>query len=862
MQTLRHLIFIACLLALLIAARSTAAADPLDLQAAIDAAEAGSVLSIAPGHYAGRLVIDKPLHLVGEQGPNGERVVIDGERQGSVLTILADGTVVENVVIRNSGNVIDQEDAGIVVEKANDVQLIGNRLEDVLYGIKGVEATRLTLRDNHIVGRTHDIARRGDGIRLWQSEDSLVEGNTVEKTRDVIFWFSDGTTVRNNRFESNRYGVHMMYTDGMTVVGNVMSHNSVGAYLMYSVDVLLEGNTMHNNRGPSGYGIALKDMDAVRIRDNYLLDNRVGLFFDNSPARVNIEQQIERNVFAYNDTGVLMMPAVKRNVLRGNTFLDNLEQVGVKGGSSQQGDQLGGNRWDGNFWSDYAGYDQERSSTALASAGLDGFNMNSAVMEDAAAGSTGDGIGDLPYRAESLFENLSDRHPNLKLFHFSPVEGAIDLAAQAFPVIKPKPKLTDAAPLMAPVLPSFPAQLPVEESPIGVLALGMLAAAGALFWSQIQPHLSRLWSWLWSWQQSHLHPADQQSARESAAPSQIDRISSPDSSADETAQAGMAQTTIDNQEPSMSGQSMNGLSMNEQSMITVKNLTKRYPQPGRPWWSDATVTAVDDLSFELGQGQALALWGSNGAGKTTVLKCLLGLLACEGDLHLAGVDLRRQGRQARRLLGYVPQELAFHADMSVQESCRFYARLKGVSTQRIPVVLDQVGLSGQLHKRVGALSGGMKQRLALALALLADPPVLLLDEPTSNLDAQTRGEFIDLLSEQRRAGKSLLFTSHHVEEVEQLADQVLILRDGKLAAQGTPLALMAQILPERSRPVRHIKVVVDATQQSTAQAVLAAAGYATAPNGHGLWVTVPPERKAEPLTLLHTASIDVLDVEM
>jgi ABC-type multidrug transport system ATPase subunit len=217
-------------------------------------------------------------------------------------------------------------------------------------------------------------------------------------------------------------------------------------------------------------------------------------------------------------------------------------------------------------------------------------------------------------------------------------------------------------------------------------------------------------------------------------------------------------------------------------MITVKHLVKRYPQPGRAWWSDATITAVDDVSFHLGRGEALALWGVNGAGKTTILKCLLGLLDCEGELTLDGHDLRRDGRRARHFLGYVPQELAFHADMSVAESCRFYAQLKKVPAARIPVVLEQVGLSAQTQKSVGALSGGMKQRLALALALLADPPVLLLDEPTSNLDAATRDEFIDLLVTLRQAGKTLLFTSHHAEEVERLADQVLILKDGRIAA--------------------------------------------------------------------------------
>jgi len=235
----------------------------------------------------------------------------------------------------------------------------------------------------------------------------------------------------------------------------------------------------------------------------------------------------------------------------------------------------------------------------------------------------------------------------------------------------------------------------------------------------------------------------------------------------------------------------------QNTLIQVDNLTKRYAQPGRAWWSDATVTAVDDLSFSLMNGEAMALWGTNGAGKTTVLKCLLGLLNCEGTLQLNGVDLRKDGRRARRSFGYVPQELAFHNDLSVVESCRFYAQLKDVPYTRIPTVLEEVGLSGQTRKAVGALSGGMKQRLALALALLADPPLLLLDEPTSNLDVETREEFLALLARLHQMGKTLLFTSHHLEEVGQIADRVLILRDGTLFAQGTPTALMPLLNPKR-----------------------------------------------------------------
>ena len=796
---MRTIIAIVLLLILTTVSSAAQISAPLDLQAAINAAQPWTVLTVPPGVYYGAITVDKPLHLVGWTDASGGRAIIDGEGRGTVLTITASNVLVENFVIRNSGNVIDKEEGGIVVDGAEDVLLVGNHLENVLYGIRGIQAHRLVIRDNYITGKELDIARRGDGIRLWESENCVVEGNTLERVRDAIFWFSDGTRVRNNVFQFNRYGIHMMYTDGMTVEGNFMNANSVGAYLMYSTNVQLIGNTFQENRGPSGYGLALKDMNAVTVRDNYMIDNRAGLFFDNSPSNVDIEQQIERNAFAYNDIGVLMMPAVKRNLLRHNTFLDNLDQVGVKGGGSQAGEQLGGNTWNGNFWSDYVGYDGGEE--------------------------TEDGIGDLPYRAESLFENIADRYPELKIFHFSPVESAIDMAARAFPVIKPKPKLTDETPLMTPMLPTVPPLVQPVQSRMGWLAAGLLIGALALLGSRLQAVIP--WQSAATGIKPHAQPPITQQQQPVAEPS-------------------LPFTQADKDQP----------------MLTVKNLTKRYPRPGRAWWSDATVTAADTISFRLHKGEALALWGVNGAGKTTVLKCLLGLLDCEGDLHLDGLDLRRDGRRARRLLGYVPQELAFHADMTVAESCHFYARLKDMPSARIPVVLAQVGLTEQMQKAVGALSGGMKQRLALALALLADPPLLLLDEPTSNLDAATRNEFIDLLVTLRRQGKSLLFTSHHVEEVERLADQVLILRDGQVSAQGTPVTLIGQLAPERQKVMRHIKVITASEEQARAQEILTAAGYNTSPNGRGLWVEVLPERKAAPLSVLYTADVDVLDVEL
>ncbi len=212
-------------------------------------------------------------------------------------------------------------------------------------------------------------------------------------------------------------------------------------------------------------------------------------------------------------------------------------------------------------------------------------------------------------------------------------------------------------------------------------------------------------------------------------------------------------------------------------MIEFTNLTKRFGK----------FAAVDDLTLAIHPQEAVALWGVNGAGKTTVVKCLLGLLRYDGQITVNGFDVRRQGRARRPpLIGYVPQQQSFYDDMSTVETALFFARLKGAPAARIAPVLAQVGLGDQGGKRVGALSGGMKQRLALALALLGDPPVLVMDEPTSNLDTAARSQLLHLLLEVKRAGKTIIFSSHRIEEVETLADRVLVMEKGQVRFTCTP----------------------------------------------------------------------------
>ena len=282
-------------------------------------------------------------------------------------------------------------------------------------------------------------------------------------------------------------------------------------------------------------------------------------------------------------------------------------------------------------------------------------------------------------------------------------------------------------------------------------------------------------------------------------------------------------------------------------MIEFSHLTKRFGK----------FTAVDDLSFSVEPQQALALWGPNGAGKTTAIKCLIGLLRYQGSIQVEGLDAHKQGKAVRRRLGYVPQELAFYSDMSALDTAQFYARLKRVPASRAGEVLAQVGLEAHGQKPVGALSGGMKQRLALGLALLADPPVLVLDEPTSNLDAAGRDQFLDLLAGVRSAGKTILFTSHRIEEISALADQVLVMEHGR---QVTTCAAVE--LPQRLGLRSQIKLRLDEAVIPSALDVLAQGGFTASRNGHGVLVDVLPGQKAAPIHALRDAAIDVVDFEM
>lgn len=186
----------------------------------------------------------------------------------------------------------------------------------------------------------------------------------------------------------------------------------------------------------------------------------------------------------------------------------------------------------------------------------------------------------------------------------------------------------------------------------------------------------------------------------------------------------------------------------------------------------------------------------------------------------------------------------------------FFAGLRCVSHEDSELALATVGLHGHERKRVRDLSGGMKQRLALAIAMLADPPVIVLDEPTSNLDASGRGEVVETLQRLRKAGKTLLFASHRPDEVIALADRVLVLEGGHLERDVSP----SEMWPTE-KPVQVIRLHLSTASEVDAASILREAGHAVHLNGSGLCVAVPRDRKAVPIQVLARRDIEVRDVE-
>jgi ABC-2 type transport system ATP-binding protein len=226
--------------------------------------------------------------------------------------------------------------------------------------------------------------------------------------------------------------------------------------------------------------------------------------------------------------------------------------------------------------------------------------------------------------------------------------------------------------------------------------------------------------------------------------------------------------------------------MSPSSIIEARDLTRKF----------GDFTAVDSISFHVGRGEIFGFLGANGAGKTTAMRMLTGLLVpTSGEATVAGFDVYREAEQIKRRIGYMSQKFSLYDDLTVAENIWFFGGIYGLSNAAIKEktgsLLDRLGLTHVKDRMIGSLPLGWKQKIAFSTAIVHDPDIVFLDEPTGGVDPITRRQFWDMIYEASDRGTTLFVTTHYMDEAEY-CDRVSIMVDGRIAALDTPAALKSE----------------------------------------------------------------------
>ncbi len=365
---------------------------------------------LEPRVYRGEFSIARPLELLGTSG-----TVLEGTGTGTVLTIKASDVVVGDVAVRHSGRRYTTEDAGIRAT-GERIHLRRVTVSDTLFGISLEQCHRCTVEGAHVEGLADEPMLRGDGIKLWESDDSVVRGSVVQDCRDIVVWYSRRATLDGNFVTRSRYGAHFMYSHDSVVRGMRVVDNVVGIFVMYSSRVRAEHNVLAGARGPAGMAIGFKDSDDVTLSNNWLVANTVGAYLDSTPRSPSASVTFEDNVVALNGVGIRLHASERGVVFRRNDFHENALLVEVEGGGDAQGVSFRNN-----YFSSYQGYDLDH-----------------------------DGLGDVPHEEKVLTSALVDERPALRLFRGTLAMGLLDVVARAVPVLASKRMFADESPATEP----------------------------------------------------------------------------------------------------------------------------------------------------------------------------------------------------------------------------------------------------------------------------------------------------------------------------------------------------------------------------------------------------------------------------
>ncbi len=381
------------------------------LQSYIDKVKEGSKLELPRGVFKGNIIINKPLMIVGQKG----KTVIRGDGNGTVIKIRSSNVMLKNLIIEHSGKEHERVDAGISIKNADFCTIKNCKIRDCLFGIDLQNVHNSKIIGNYITSKPFPLGIRGDGVRLWYSNDNILRGNHLYKSRDFVIWYSHGNLIEKNIGEYGRYSLHFMYAGKNIVKNNIYKHNSVGIFFMYSKDTIAEGNMIMSSIGTTGIGIGLKDASNFTIKNNTILYCAKGFYIDRSPFDPTSKNYITGNKILYNSIGMHFHSLSTNNEIKKNIFKGNMENVYDDSGVIHSVM----NHWENNYWDDYEGLDKNR-----------------------------DGIGDTPYTLYYYADKMWLLNPNVRFFYGSPVISILNFLYKLAPFSEPVKLLTDPKPLM------------------------------------------------------------------------------------------------------------------------------------------------------------------------------------------------------------------------------------------------------------------------------------------------------------------------------------------------------------------------------------------------------------------------------
>jgi nitrous oxidase accessory protein len=364
-------------------------------------------IELLPQGYRGDLVVKRPVAIRGTRG-----TTLEGSGSGTVVTIDGNDVTLEHVSIRHSGRRHTAEDSAIKAT-GERVRIADIDIQDSLFGVN-LEACRHCLLERaHITGFGDDTELRGDGVKLWEANDSVVRGCVVDHARDLVVWYTRRAVLEENTVTGGRYGTHFMYAHDSVVRRSRFERNVVGVFVMYSMRLRVEDNVLAGARGAAGIGLGFKDSDGVQVKGNWLVANTVGTYLDNTPRTAADPVGFDDNLVALNDVAMRLNTSEKGLSFRGNDFHQNAVMIEVDGGGDAMFVEMRENHY-----SDYEGYDLD-----------------------------GNGVGDVAYEVKALSSELIESHPAIKFFHGTAAMGLVDAVARAMPMLASHKLLVDPAPL-------------------------------------------------------------------------------------------------------------------------------------------------------------------------------------------------------------------------------------------------------------------------------------------------------------------------------------------------------------------------------------------------------------------------------